>query len=495
MRLPAHLKILTSFQQFTIVRVALYALAVGLLGWLLGYMLASPSVNLIAPLFLMGACILFTLKRPLEGLLLALILLPFENFFYLSFNLGKGIPDISLSRAIVATTFTLILARAATGKLPNLRVTRLDVLMALSVIGLGLSSLRGSSLSADLQWVFDMYLTPYLIYFVVKNLTVDRSALERVLWAVAIIGAYSGLYGIFTQTTGNIWFIGESGLEPIMYSSSLRHMQGLLGAPHIFGLVFSLAIPIDFYLLIKARTTNQKIVCALILAVTLGGLFFTYKRTAWLATMSSFLIIQFFFPRFRRLLLALLVLVAIIIAFYGDQISGSAVVTERVNYNVDTLNGRVGLWDTALAYWQQAPILGYGRGGFFARSGLQIVESHYLSILVDAGLAGFAPFVLIFIAILTQSIRLYRARAPDIFVEPELVAVFWGALVAYLISLSTVVMNHELPHAMIFLLVGAVVGSQERFLGRQPQKPPDAFKAESAELVSRGSFRGHVELP
>lgn len=482
MKIPAYFKSLDPL----IIRRMLYAVAAALIAWLLGRTLATPLVDLIAPLLLVGVCVLFTLKHPLEGLLLALILHPFDNFFYLNIDLGEGVPDINLLRVIVIVTTTLILARAAIGRLPGLRFSWLDVCLALGAAGLGLSSLRGTSLSADFQWFFDMYLTPFLIYYIVKTLTVERVALERVLWTIAIIGAYNGLYGIYTQTTGNIWFVSEEGLGPIMYSTSLRHMQGLLGMPHIFGLVFALAIPIDFYLLIKARTPIMKMLCTLLLAITLGGLFFTYKRTAWIAAMSSLLTAQFFFPRFRRLFLILIVLAGAAIVFYGDQISESAVVTERINYNAATFNGRLGLWDTALAYWQQAPILGYGSGGFFARSGLRIIESHYLLILVDAGLAGFLPCALIFIAIVAQSIRLYRARAPGIFVEPDLVAVFWGSTIAYLVSLTTVVMNHQLPHAMYFLLVGAVVGSQEQFLRAQLEHQPDVLEAEPLDLVSPG---------
>ena len=457
----------TQSRLFSMIRWCIYVLVTGIVGWQLGRMLASPASDLVAPLVFMSACILITLNHPLEGLLLALILHPFINFFYLNIDLGAGIPSISLLRVTVVIVFTLILARVATGQYGSLRLTWSDVFMLLTTLGLGIAAIRGTTVTTYLQWLFDKFMTPYMIYYITKHLITNRTALHRTLWATMLIGAYCGIYGIYTQTTGNILFEEGELTGPLWYNEHLRIMRGLLDSPHVFGLVFSLAIPIDFYLLIKASTPGKKLLLGLALAVTIGGLFFTYKRTAWVATMVSFLVIMFFFPRFRRLFLVLLLLVTIIIVLYSDQISDSAVVSQRLGEKADTLNGRLELWETAWQDWKQAPYFGYGLGGFFVKSSLKAIESHYLWLLVDAGLVGFAPYALIFIIIFKTSVRLFRARVPAIFAEPDLVAVFWGTFAAYLVSLSTVVMNHELPHDLLFLLAGAIVGSQEVFLNRQ----------------------------
>lgn len=451
-----------------VVRSVLYALVAGLFGWQLGRALASSSSALVASTVFMGICILITLKYTVRGLLLALILHPFDPFFYLYIDLGSGIPDITLTRAIVAITFTLILARGATNRRPFAPLTWVDVAMILAGIGLGIAAVRGVSITTELQWLFDMYLTPYMIYYVTKTLTTDRPALKRVLWSLAFIGAYNGVYGIYTVTTGNVLFVGAGGAGDVWYTESLRAMKGLLGSPYVFGLVFSLAIPVDFYLLIKARTWPKKALSASMLAITMAGLFFTYKRTAWIATLSSLVVIMFFFPRFRRLLLVLLVVVGGAVALYSEEVSESAVATERVGHKTDSLNGRLDLWDAALTYWKQAPVFGYGFGQFMRRSGIGAIESNYLWILVDAGLVGFVPFIMVLVAILVSSVRLFRAREPDIFVERDLVAVFWGSFAAYIVCLSTVVMNHEFPHSLCFLLAGAVVGSQEAILAHSP---------------------------
>ncbi len=459
------------FRPLSGVRWVLYALIAGALGGLLGRMLASPFRDFVAPLIFMGACILLALKHPLDGLLFALIVHPFINFFYLNIDLGAGIPSISLLRVIVALTFALILARIATGRYRSSRLTSVEVLMVLATIGLGLAAARGTAKTTYFQWLFDKFMAPYMLYYVTKHLTLNRPAVERTLWTVMLIGAYCGIYGIYTQTTGNILFVEGELTGPLWYNEHLRIMRGLLDSPHVFGLVFSLALPIDFYLLIRASGVGKKLLLSVMLLATLGGLFFTYKRTAWIATMASFLVVMFFFPRFRRLFLVLLILSGVVIALYSDQISDSAVVSQRLGEKANTLNGRLELWQAAWQEWKRAPYFGHGFGGFFARTSLKAIESHYLWLLVDSGLAGFIPYVLIFLLVFRNSVRLFRARAPVVFVEPDLVAIFWGVFVAYLVSLSTVVMNHELPHTLFFLLAGAIVGSQEVALAQEAGEP------------------------
>jgi O-antigen ligase len=481
MGIQVRLRSLASSRPFIAIRGILYALIAGVLGWQLGQALMSPSSTLVASPILMGVCILVTLKYPLTGLLLTLILHPFDDFFYLMIDLGAGIPDITLARVTVAIAFALIMVRGATGRRPFSRLTGVDVSMGLATIGLGIAAVRGTSITTDLQWLLDMYLIPYIIYYVTKNLTTDRSRLQRILLALAFIGAYCGVYGIYTVTTGNVLFRGSGHLGSLWYDG-LHAMRGLLGSPYTFGLVFSLAIPVDFYLLIKAQSQRKRLLYALTLAVTLGGLFFTYKRTAWIAAMVSLLVIQFFFPRFRRLFLVLLVLAVGVMMLYWDQISESPVVTDRIGRKVDSLNGRLEYWNAVLEEWKRNPILGYGFGGFYARSSYRAIESNYLWILVDGGLVGFVSFILVLVLLLKTSIRLYRTRAPAIFVEPDLVAVFLGVLVAYVISLSTVVMNHEFPHTLFFLLAGAVVGSQEVILGQQPNRQPKVVKVEKTQV-------------
>jgi O-antigen ligase len=444
-----------------VVRVFLYALGAALLGGLLGWGMTTPFHGPLATIVFTALGVFITLRHPLEGLLLALALLPFEDFFYLNIELGTGFPNTNLSRIVIALVFAIVLARKATGRLPERRFTAVDGAMALALIALGLSTLRGFSVMSSLQLFIDRIAAPFMIYYSLAHLVDKRTALERVLWVVILIAFYNAVYGIYTQITGDILFVKDGVLTgKRYYSENLLIMRGLLDSPHVFGLVFALGVPAAFYLLLKEQRLGRRILVTMMLVTILVGLFLTYKRGAWIATLGNFAVLQFFFPRFRRLFLVLMVVTLGLMWLYRGEIEDSAVVNERINSKVSTLEGRQEIWNEALQAWSEDPVWGKGPRQYQAHSRKGIIESHYLDILVGTGLIGFVPYILVFASLAITGLRLYYARGPNSFVEPDLVAVFLATLVAYLISLYSVVMNHPLPHYILFLLAGAIVGAQ-----------------------------------
>lgn len=102
------------------------------LGLAIGLTFDSGSFEVVVTSVFVGGLVLLTLRFPLEGLLLTLILHPFENFFYLSIPMRAGIPDLTLTRVVIALLFMVVVARGATGQRRFLRLTRVDVMMLLT---------------------------------------------------------------------------------------------------------------------------------------------------------------------------------------------------------------------------------------------------------------------------------------------------------------------------------------------------------------------------
>jgi hypothetical protein len=447
----------------------IYTALAAILGLALGTALGSSKADMIASAVLLSAFTLVTFRYPLEGLLLSLILQPFVGYLFLEVDLGSGFPDITLGRWLVPLMFAIVLAQGVIGRRRLPRVTWLDAVMAMCSLMVVVMVLRGRAVTTGLQWALDMFLIAFALYYLAKNLAVDEAAVRKVLWATAVIGAYNGLYGIYTQTTGHVLFSPEGSLanSARWYTENLRLMRGLLDSPHIFGTVFVIAIPIQFYLLIRSRTIAARLLAGLFLGLTVGGLYFTYHRTSYLAFAVGLLVLQYFFPRFRRFFLPIIALLGFVVWLYSGEISRSTVVQERAGQRVETLNGRLALWTTALSYASREPIWGYGYNSLGRIIRLPAIESHYLWLLTDGGLLTLTPFILIFVGLAMNGWRLFRSRAPDVYVEPDLVGAFLGSLGAYLVCLSTAVINHDFPHQLMFLLAGAVLGSQEAHLARR----------------------------
>jgi hypothetical protein len=450
------------------------------LGIALGLVFTSASSTLASSIVNVGVCAVITLKDPLTGFLVWFLLNPFILSFNLTIEMGAGVPDLGLDRVTIALILVILLAQAAAGKRKMLRFTSLEIWMVLTWLAVGVSVFSGADLTSDIQVFVDRYVTPFLTYFVARNLIVKRRHLNRFLVTVVALGAYCAVYGIYTQLTGDVLFVARGEARSFGYTAHLRQMRGLLGSPHAFGQVFSFIIPISFYKLIGEKVPWKKLGYSLTVIVLMVALFLTYKRAAWIGTIASFLIIQRFYPQFRRLFFVLLILAAVVMGLTWDQVSESTVVTERVTYKWETGNGRTEFWQQAIDLWAVRPILGYGWDGYRRLTG-NPVENTYLYLLLSAGLAGLIPFLVVLVSTIRQAVGLCRLRSQRFFVEPELAAVFIGVMVSFAINIFTVNINHHVSLDLIWALAGAIAGSQGDAL-------LDARAARRVERVARGGL-------
>ena len=444
-----------------------------LLGGLLGLALAFPLTNLTVSIVGNVIYLATIIANPLNGLLLWIVSSPLGHL-YLNISLGQNIPDLSPARLCVALLCVLLLAQTAIRKRKLAPFTSTDMMGVLLMVGLGLSIINDySRWQKTIQVIFDNYYLPVLVYFVAKNLITQRQDVDKVLRAVMFFGIYAALYAIYEHQTGNILFRADHVTFTQYSDSGLHVLRGLLDRSDHFGALFSMVIPLNFYLYLKAPTATKKTWYAITLAILFIGIFFTYKRTAWIAIIVSFFIIQLFYKQFRRLFFVLLLVFLVVLGATWNDVSQSEVVTNRINSKLSTVEGRTEGWNAAISLWARQPFFGYGFGNYGTVAqelGVQdtALESAHLDVLFGTGLFGFVPYVAWFICILWDSIRLFRktrqngAVKPDI--DQDLLIIFWGVFLGYLINYTTTVANVSPVTLVFYLLIGSLVGSQVQFL-------------------------------
>ncbi len=463
-RLPVWLKKILSM-----VRWALLIICVIGLGTSLGFLITSPAGGLTVALIGIFVQVLVVVVNPLGGLLLWLTLYPFSERVF-NINLGAGIPDLSPTRIVIILLFAMILAQAAIGKRTWPRLTKVDWATIAFSIAILISALVSDDPVWKAQYVWDKYLVPLVIvYFLVKNLVTNRTNLDKVLRVVLFIAAYSAVYIIFEQMTSNVIQFGDPPDQTVTfqnfyvaYTDSLRLVQGLYDGPHTFGLIFTMSLPIAFYYMFSSNSQTRKAIYLGLIGLMFVGLILTYKRAAWFSVPLSFLVIQFFYPKFRRFFLIMLVVFGTLIAVTWNQLNESAIVTERFDRaDLETGNGRTDIWAEATDLWKQRPIFGHGFGEFDGAT-----ENFYLAVLVSAGVIGLIPYLLMLIFVVTDSINLYRqaGSTPYLFADRELIAVFWGAFLTYVMKSYTGNQASFMSNVLFAVLIGAIVGSQEAAL-------------------------------
>jgi O-antigen ligase len=442
-------------------------------GLSLAFLLTSPLQNSVQNVYLTLLFLLVIVISPLNGLLIWLVSHPFTNIL-VNLEMGKGIPDLSLARACTAVLLLLMLARTAIGQRKTFSITKVELSFFLYVIARGASMTNLLSPSTILQSLFDLWVMPLIIYFLVKNLVVNRQTLHKTLNLLLIIGLYSAVYMLYELNTGNILFVPNDLDHQFYRDSNLRIVRGLYGTTLTYGLLFNWLLPIATYFFLQTTTVRGKIFYGFLIGLMLVGDLFTYKRTTWLALLVSFLVMQWLYPRIRKFFLALVLVFSVVVVLTWGSISQSELYTQRVanQKELTTANGRTERWDEGWDLWLQKPLFGHGFRRFDVLAKEQNVESDYLDILVSSGLVGFVPYMAFFIFVLGDSIKVYRQIGVNkkLFVDRPLMVVFWGLYSTYFVTAISSSGNdgHNIANLVFFSIIAAIVGSQTPLLTRQP---------------------------
>lgn len=455
-------------------REYILALVASVMGVGLGFGLSSRFQALAVGLYGIGTYCLLIVIDPLKGLILWLVTQPLFDK-HLNISLGAGIPDLSLTRFCMALITVLLLARTATRQHPAQPITRFDVVALLFMVGILQCGYRGSRGLLSLQKVFDLYCVPILCYFAAKNLVTSRRAMHLVLYAVLFMAVYTAIYAIYETTTGNVLLKPENTSSYDFYTdANLRILRGIWGSNEGFGRILVMGLPIGFYFYLRTPSAARKVFWAICLGVVFVGLFLTYKRIAWLSTLTVVFIMQLFYPQFRRLFIVLFIVVGVALALNWTDISTSNVYVNRINSKRSTVEHRTGGWEHALEFWRYRPLLGHGLHQYknLARAaGYEdlTVESEYLHILVSAGLAGFLPYVGLLLLMGYEGFQHYRGRVEGGLADRDLAAVFWAILSGYALTTATAIITNLMVPAVLFTVAGAVIYARREAVVTRPE--------------------------
>lgn len=451
---------------------ALLALGVGVT---LGQMLTRGTM---VPVTLFGwlLYIVAAFLNPFLGLMLWLTSAPYSRFIYLdirggTFGVPDGIPDLTLTRIVLAALFTLLTAQWVTGQRRLARFTLLDWAMLLFLGALFIAvPLHYRGFKNGLVLFIDSYGVAVLAYFLAKNLVQTRTQRRFLLGVLAFTAAHLALVAIHEATTGEIWFYYSS--RSFTYTSSLRRLVGLLGSSAVFGTIFAMLFPFVAHAAFRTKNVGLKVVLLAISGATAVGLFFTYNRASYIGLAWALLVMIFYAPRSRKYLLPLLAVGILAVIVQWNALQTNAVVAERLSaqgpleYRSEVL---AKVWPLIF----KAPILGRGFDNFQAIYELEALGHLELSLVpyfphntfiwvwFSAGLLALIPFVAIFLLVAWEAWHLCRHPRPDLGVDRGVAAALLAAWGAYLVqSLVTDTIYAYYMTTMFFVLVGAVVGAR-----------------------------------
>lgn len=328
-------------------------------------------------------------------------------------------PDIVLtSLLIVGTMIRLLQTKRPLARLP-ISAPYL-VFLAVPLITLLWSPVPFQSLKGTFRFV-----GYYALMWLIVDVVTTRKQVLRMLAAVALSPAVPILVGAYQLATG--------GGQLIQAGEEYSRVYALAGGPFTLAFYLVLIIPLLVVFFLEAPRQpsdgvpwilRKRWLLGLLLAGTVVTLILTFIRGSWFAIAAALLLLGA--VRFRRLLVALPILVLGLVLVYGPAQSR---LLETLDPN-STLFGRLRLWRFAWEWILSSPLVGVGMKAFefyyillaapYTAQGLDRREqflvgnrphNELIGFLLDVGVVGTVALIVVLVILIRTALRVYRRCA------------------------------------------------------------------------------------
>jgi len=428
-----------------------------------------------------GPWIIILLKKDLTNGLLIWILLVLFSGAIGRINLPM-LPDISLYRIMWILLILAFLVQIAFKERDFLPITKIEIMMILFCIICLISMIRAGTIFSRehglvLRNFLNGYAIPFSMFFLAKHIVKDEQRIKKAFQILLIIGVYLALTGIFENFHITTLVYPRYIINPNIGIHWGRARGPFLQAA-VNGTVLGMALMPSIYLVLYKQSKLSRIFYGIPIVLTPITIFFTYTRAAWLGFIISIFIVALFCPRLRKIFsLAIFITVVIVILNWSNVMSKDR--TAGGITAIGPIGDRIHLYAASLRMFLDRPIFGFGfntfqkfspeyfhkiRGVPFVGVGLGQHDT-LVSILVELGLVGLIPLLLIFFNIFQHSIRLFHHLPSNTFLGKGLVAIFWGASIVFIVNMQFIQMRFFLvPNSLFFLFAGIIVGLNQRNL-------------------------------
>lgn len=417
----------------------------------------------------LGAVLVAILLSPINGLLLWLILEPFTTFWYLNIHMPAGIPDLSLSRLSVALLSVAWLAQLATRKKHIRRFGMTEAFMALMLLFMIpaiMSSVKG--LNSALQTVLDKFISPFMLFILAKNLYEDQKGLDRLTVGLLIIESYLGFVLFYEHITGQPLFYTPG--RTMVYTSHLRKIVGLLQNAAFLATILAMIAPIALYRFKRAKTPFSRFFFGGMFALAVIGNYFCYNRGAWLALAVSLLVMILLEREYRRVLLPVLLIAALLLVVYRQDVSQSTVITERLS-NVNSIRFRLNMLQVSQRIVRDNLFFGVGVNSFasaYTQYGGHwelmawdepMPHNTYVLVLTTMGLVCLIPYVLMFASMALEMMVMMRRGWAELGADRALLASGCASIAAYAVSAAALdIYVNAFTSLVLFAISGTIIG-------------------------------------
>ena len=274
--------------------------------------------------------------------------------------------------------------------------------------------------------VFKFAVFGVFIFYASSLLTENSERLLRiVIYVILGLLLLTAVYGlveyVFQKNFIYAKYISESVREPIV---GLHRIGSTLAHPVSYGAFLIQALPFSVLVWLQSRGRVRILAVAATIAGVLA-LFFTYSKGSWIVavvvSLGALLLVRGRMS--RKYLLPAIIVAALIISLVA--IFWQQIVSETEIRSFESFDVRLSAWRAAIAGFADHPVIGVGykQGSGELKKHIsptlyeglypdQPVDNNYLSQLLEAGIIGFALWILVLMFVILEGVGVARARSP-----------------------------------------------------------------------------------
>jgi len=351
---------------------------------------------------------------------------------------------------------------------------------------------------AEFRFQFVHLSRAILIFYTISSRLHDKTFLNSFVYGLLIGLGFQSFIGFWQWQIGGIYL-------PYLQTSSGYRVTGTMGVPNAFGAYLITFIPlvirIAFFTNIK-----PKLLWIIVAIWSLGSLYATYTRGAWIAFVGSMFLFTLNdlntkkIKRHQKLIFAGMGIIFIIFMGikYGENI------VHRMQGSTETLSGqikhsRVSLAKDAMRIINENKTFGVGLNNYrhFADHetlGLRMVHNAYLLIGAEQGLLSFSIFIIVHIVLLVVGLKLLKSKDKLIYNVGTATMTGYLALLTYHMiapdyRMVGVLMQHYRLIGMILglVLMDDLVGRQKMLYFRKKKQKKIKNIHNNRQIPQKGS--------
>ena len=334
-----------------------FGLGIGAVAWLLLGRAGLSTVMTLLGISVL-AMVLSYVSWQNMAILISLWLFTMSGFRAYAMIYMPALPDLSLER-VLALWILVIFALRLIMKRDEIRGPfTVDILLGLHLLYILANVTYIGNKVYTHEWAISS-VSPFIGYFIGKNM-MTRDKDVRFLFAVFFVFlVYYYVQSIAQKFELNFLIWPKAILDRYEGSWPLGRSRGPFLHPPLFGQVMAMLLPVQFYFFYRIRMRLARFLILVSIVLSGLGLLYTYTRAPWLAAIIGVVVLGIMRQRYRQLLAAFGVALALA-GFLGLLQAANSDLLQHRLANTTTIGNRLAALSAALRMWRDNPLFGIG---------------------------------------------------------------------------------------------------------------------------------------